>query len=226
MYGSTCVEECPEKITVQLGDACVACDAACLECSTSPTNCDLCSNANQVSQNGSCLDACIVGYEARLGKCEAMCADSCTQELLNNTDCDLVCNTTSCNADNQQCVNTALCPAGQYRDGDECNDCEYPCNLCSSLVTCTSCRVDSGTSAQLLLTTVGGCELTCPALTYKNGVICEDCDPSCLTCDGNTASDCTTCDGTQLYNGVCQSGCPVGTTVEVAGVCTPCNVNC
>jgi len=75
------------------------------------------------------------------------------------------------------CMHSGDCPAGQYFD-DSCKDCEWPCNTCSSLSTCTSCsyEVAGDNAGRTLLLYNDFCYSVCPEHTMKVGLFCEDCD--------------------------------------------------
>lgn len=85
------------------------------------------------------------------------------------------------------------------------------------------------------LTSTSSCVTSCPNYFYPNNLtwLCAQCDPSCLTCSGGFAENCTSCSPTAtlryLLLKMCWSVCPGGyyanDTACACQIC-PVNLNC
>ena len=80
-------------------------------------------------------------------------------------------------------------------------------------MVCSTCAADTyqpatGQSACLACSTCLDGDYAATTCTTTTDAVCSACDGSCLTCDGPTATDCTSCSATrQLVAGTCQSLC-------------------
>ena len=87
---------------------------------------------------------------------------------------------------------SCICPNGYYSEVGvaACKLCYYRCAECTTYniasPVCTQCGSNRNTDATC----------SCPTGFYEQAepnIDCGQCDSSCLTCDGPTASDCLTC---------------------------------
>lgn len=71
------------------------------------------------------------------------------------------------------------------------------------------------------------CVSYCPSGYYadKENKICSQCSPECLECDGNSASDCTSCIDL-LHDQKCVSKCPEGFFANSQMKCEACSDDC
>ena len=106
-----------------------------------------------------------------------------------------------------------------------CDNCQSPCELCTSLSVCLTCA-----SGFFLFNS--SCSNTCPSAHYVPlDKQCQPCVGNCLTCSGTT-SHCLSCNnGTYLYapSATCDTTCPDGlfgnlTSGECGGCESPCSV--
>lgn len=79
------------------------------------------------------------------------------------------------------------------------------CSGCTSTTVCNQCQATFTVKADN-----SGCY--CVAGKYLNVNTCSDCDASCATCNGGTASNCLTCSSTS--------------TVLVGSTCQACHTSC
>ena len=100
----------------------------------------------------------------------------------------------------------------------------YCSNCINTSTNCTSCPQN-----YLLYNNI--CYSTCPQNTYQfmnsseNKLRCVDCNPNCISCEGEY-NNCTSCSNdSQLYNHSCIKGCPdkfIGSNSS----CISCNSTC
>lgn len=136
-----------------------------------------------------CVSPCPDGYyaDSTTGYCElciviADCAE-CTEDLtsLFSATCT-VCNSPLILDQDGNCVYE--CSGSSYSstcDDDVacCASCEDPCDECEDADTCTTCLTD--------YLYEGDCVNPCPSGYYQDDSnICQDCDTTCLTCNGLT----------------------------------------
>ena len=113
-----------------------------------------------------------------------------------------------------------------------CTPCDPSCATCDLVITnCTSC---SGTFLHN-----NACLAICPDYFNGDTNVCYPCADFCLTCSGNSSSQCTSCgpdgNGTQLYidanGGTCNSTCSLSYLNDSTGAtpsfqCNACDVAC
>lgn len=131
---------------------------------------------------------------------------------------------------------SSTCPNKEYPDINTrlCTACPATCAECTSDTVCTSCistAVFSNITAKcypycdatLHLSYNGQCYSTCPAGTYLDftNVYCQLCNSICKTCFGG-ATNCTSCEGSYLYNNSCLSNCP-SNHYNLNNTCQVCN---
>jgi len=116
------------------------------------------------------------------------------------------------------------CSNGEYQLGKNCLPCQNPCDSCNSPKSCISCMVDGDGKKWLLYEDF--CYESCPDETFKDGIICKDCNMRCSECvrDSDTCTACKT--PYLLYNNQCVSSCPADTTIQQGDACVDCNANC
>ena len=120
------------------------------------------------------------------------------------------------------------CPVGTFANEHMCRECPKFCSECVDDHSCIKCQ-EGAVRLQN-----GECADECPDLSYAaaNGT-CVPCHHSCLSCDGPTEKDCTSCPG-QLSlgeDGTCSirspSSCQDGTYFDHRKLeCHSCHVTC
>ena len=196
-------------------------------------------------------DAC-GGGECECSKPDAAIIDGGGGTLVCPANCDDCMNTTASGIQCTSCKGShplkhdgacvAECPRGSVPDKDAqaCIACHESCETCIGprADQCASCA-SIGTNAFLH---AGRCELACPLKTYSDERrVCQACAPSCGTCSGPVASQCTSCVKnkcskrgkcpTTIFpvfsgDGQCFSNCPDGQYADAHGVCKPCDGSC
>ena len=120
-----------------------------------------------------------------------------------------------------------------------CTQCDLSCATCDgpSSSNCTSCVALEYLSGGVCssCTTCDPGWFASAACSATADTVCTQCDASCATCSGDTASDCTGCAaGKYLDGGVCKtcSSCAAGTyqatacTATANTVCPACEASC
>ena len=255
--------------TATANTVCPACEASCVTCNgATASDCTGCAggkylNGGVCSTCSSCgagtyqATACTATANTVCPACEASCA-TCSGGTA--SDC------TSCAAgkylNGGVCSTCLSCAAGTYQAtactataNAVCTACDASCATCNgpSATSCTSC----GTGKYLDGGVCNTCS-SCVADTYQAAActatantVCADCDVSCATCTGPSATHCTYCAAgrykrdnqcvscrtcaagtyssapcSATADSVC-SGCPAGTYASAPGAtaCTACG-NC
>ena len=255
--------------TATANTVCPACEASCVTCSGgTASNCTSCAAGKYLNGGvcSTCLScgagtyqatACTATANTVCPACEASCA-TCSGGTA--SDC------TSCAAgkylNGGVCSTCLICAAGTYQAtactataNAVCTACDASCATCNgpSATSCTSC----GTGKYLDGGVCNTCS-SCVADTYQAAActatantVCADCDVSCATCTGPSATHCTYCAAgrykrdnqcvscrtcaagtyssapcSATADSVC-SGCPAGTYASAPGAtaCTACG-NC
>lgn len=166
---NSCVEKCPEGVSVLDSGVCVYCDITCKTCSDiGPNGCDSCSGSLYLSES-SCVEECPDGFYRFDGNvCVGECLEGfyVTEDLKDCFQCFSDCATcldyeicTSCQGElylfegtcvnpcpssfvkfsPNLCISEEECSDGLYIDGDECFACPEECKTCTSYTTCTLC---------------------------------------------------------------------------------------
>jgi len=78
---------------------------------------------------------------------------------------------------------------------DSCKPCSYDCMTCDTSFRCLTCD-NSFLQTKRTLGNDGRCK--CPSYGYfddkiAEDIVCQKCDPKCLTCKGPRSHDCLTC---------------------------------
>lgn len=136
-----------------------------------------------------------------------------------------------------------LCVSGFYFDliTGTCLACDISCGLCNAggASNCLTCASNyslqvSGTSNCYSVCPSGFIQLTgtttcaqCLSSQFINNGACTNCDSSCLTCSGSTASQCLSCPSTRtLVLGQCVSPCSSGQYRDTVTTCRSCSSTC
>ena len=255
--------------TATANTVCPACEASCVTCNgATASDCTGCAggkylNGGVCSTCSSCgagtyqATACTATANTVCPACEASCV-TCSGGTASNC--------TSCAAgkylNGGVCSTCLSCAAGTYQAtactataNAVCTACDASCATCNgpSATSCTSC----GTGKYLDGGVCNTCS-SCVADTYQAAActatantVCADCDVSCATCTGPSATHCTYCAAgrykrdnqcvscrtcaagtyssapcSATADSVC-SGCPAGTYASAPGAtaCTACG-NC
>ena len=169
-----------------LTNACQTCHAQCLTCNGGlNTECLSC-------RAGSTLNGSFCGIDCPIGQyntgpsantCAACHSDCQTCSGPNSNQC-LSCPSPKF-VDGSQCV--ASCPNGTWLNGINCDSCS-PCTLCTRPSYCTSCEPTHRLSGNT-------CILKCTATQYYDTSTgaCANCNASCGTCTGPSATECMLC---------------------------------
>ena len=119
------------------------------------------------------------------------------------------------------------CPIGTYVNGHMCRSCPPLCAECMNAHSCSQCQLQ----AFRLLN--GSCSSKCSDGTFAtSNNSCSVCHQSCLTCDGSTGSNCTSCHPQfvlQMHSCVMResTSCPSGQYFDHrAHVCRHCHESC
>jgi hypothetical protein len=91
------------------------------------------------------------------------------------------------------------CDDNYYNDGGSCDSCtDTNCEVCDPGDICTQCKEN------WYLDSSSDCVASCTGSYFENSDtwVCDPCDTTCLTCDGESSSDCLTCDeaGRYIFN--------------------------
>lgn len=241
----SCVTTCP-KGYIQINSSCVSCDSNCLACTTNTTTCTECPS-NQFLYNSTCVNTCPSGYYPLGSNCVVCgpncntCSDynfctSCKNSVLfvdpSIGTCNTTCNTTTY-TQQQSCLSS--CTRGYYpvENPKKCLNCPSGCTDCTSGTVCQACN-----STSYFLGTL--CVSSCPSTNFypnTTGMYCGSCDPTCVSCNGNTIANCTVCSGAKVVYvnpagvGECVSACPTGYYLngtmcnQCLGACKTCTNN-
>ncbi|XP_055951488.1 extracellular matrix organizing protein FRAS1-like [Argiope bruennichi] len=223
-FGS-CVEECPTGYYLTADGTCAVCHETCEICyGSNDTDCSSCKNPLFI-KNGKCVPHCSNGFFQDNGVCYA-CHPSCaTCYGFNNDECY------TCPFGRTfrygKCIPS--CKEGEYMNLEgACISCHESCSDCllnsteGEGVQCLQCK------HQQMSILYGECVVDCPSNYYLNSYqICQECHPSCATCERSGATSCVTCwSGSYLTHlGTCEAQCHQG-YFPSKGVCQACSINC
>lgn len=205
MYPDGSCGTCTEAGYYQYNDGisrCAPCSMGCLQCSGSPTNCQVCDNDNQFYKVTGIPNYCaLCNFQTSFlegntcTKCSSNCA-SCQNSASYCTSCPknkfLYVRDNTCG----DCKNEV----GLYKDTKTdpnqplCSPCLPECASCSNTIICETC-----VEGQYLYS-----NKSCSVCTAQNeaitGTSCVNCDSSCLTCKGPLPIDCLTCSFEKYLN--------------------------
>lgn len=232
---STCSSNCPDGYYADSSSLeCQTCHPACLTCvGSDQSSCSLCAAGFYLQPDlKTCLTSCpSQGYWADSSgnnclQCSTECA-SCFGST--NADC------LTCSPGNYLQPGTTVCfpscPNSYYADTSTqtCVSCHSNCAQCfgPAITQCTSCV--SGYFVNASATT---CQTTCSDGFWTNslGNICSLCPHECLTCQGSTTPNCTSCKEGYFFitnTSECLPSCPAGYYASTEeGICQPCDEAC
>ncbi|KAL4442386.1 hypothetical protein ABPG74_005727, partial [Tetrahymena malaccensis] len=212
---------------------CLACHASCSQCSAgTSSDCTQCSALNfRTFQNGHCV--CLAGYynvDNNTPQCAA-CHYSCKTCNDLNGNLSSSCLTCDANSFRQQNGTYCQCMTG-YMDipnKKACQQCHFSCASCDNTlpISTNQCLTCSASNNRVLQSN------NCPCQTgfyeIPGNPVCQPCDPSCLTCSGNSPSQCSSC---SPANNRVQSGttCPCAVGYYSIGTnnakCVSCHYKC
>ncbi|MCI4381190.1 hypothetical protein PGIGA_G00248710 [Pangasianodon gigas] len=208
---------------------CKPCHASCLRCSGAGKHLCLSCRTGYYLHNHMCVSMCPDGYYSDMNeheclKCHVTCA-VCHGHHSN--DCLI------CKVGLFRLGNTCLqkCPSRFYGNDTSgtCEPCDPSCMECSGSgeTHCLGCR-----DGYFMLTHEGICVHVCPSDYFADTSlkVCQQCHPSCKTCEKSGPLYCTSCyEGFQKFGGICSSLCLAGeyaisTSPEVK--CVACDPSC
>ncbi|EAR90503.3 zinc finger lsd1 subclass family protein (macronuclear) [Tetrahymena thermophila SB210] len=236
LSSNQCINTCPSntyKQTQTNNNICQPCDSSCKTCDgPNNNNCLSCLAPGLFYQQQSktCVSNCDPNQYKNIqdpnnqtcSACDSSCA-TCSGP--NNNNC-LTC-TGSLYLYQNKCIPN--CPVKYYNNiqNNQCTQCDSTCYTCSGAApnNCKSCQLplyfDSGSNQ---------CVQQCSSNQYPDSVSisCQSCDPSCLTCDGPTDSNCKSCkQGLFLQNNQCKSKCDDSNyVVPQTNICQKCDSTC
>ena len=224
-------------------NACLMCDANCVACFGTSTNCTQASGCkvNNFFNNAtnSCVSVCPNGTFGNVvtkfcENCASGCALCYGPALTQCTKCMAVSSTNyylKLNLD--QC--STSCNSNEYGDSTffKCFLCNPACATCSSSTTCATCTSVNG-AAYFLNGTM--CSVSCPSGQYGSltNYQCTNCANECATCFGGLNTQCYTCKAVTSTNyflvystNYCSSSCPNGQYANTTDfTCKLCNPEC
>jgi hypothetical protein len=215
----TCVTDC---LAGYFGDSatriCSACPSVCPTC-ISLSQCLTCQSTLYLAF-GTCVDTCPGGIYASNSTMSCVYAVSCPSGMFGNND------TSSCSVN---------CPNKQYADLSTklCQLCPYTCASCTSSTVCQTCianAIFSNITKQCyafcsptnIYNFNGTCFSSCPNGSYLDytNINCQACNAICNTCS-LSATNCTSCSATYLFNLTCIGKCP-SNYYGANNTCLPC----
>ena len=225
-----CVRTCSGgKILDRKRRRCVSCHHSCAKClGTTDHDCLSCRDAWKASLEGSvCKNSCGVGkYRAPktsyCERCHPTCKSCRDRGQLACTGCI---NGLIYSFAKKQCL--SQCPQGQYRINTDCYMCTSSCKTCKgpSNRECLSCEQNH---ALYNFTCVKRCPPNTHLEDYNGLMECGACYPSCATCTGKRANQCTSCrQDLYLEKTSCVKQCSLNFQLdEDTRTCTLCNNDC
>ncbi|KCV68164.1 serine/threonine protein kinase [Fonticula alba] len=216
-HGGLCLAACPPGTWANGVDR---------KCSACPDGCTACTGTDACS-------ACSAGWyhDPDASKCHAcpMTCDECTSPgvcslcrpglvfLSPNPSVGSLCGST--------------CAPGEYVGPGRCMACDGSCALCTGgPAVCSVCPGQADTCALCergWLLASPACVDSCPAGSSPQGGLCVTCHPTCDTCYGPGADQCTSCGSNHplLVDGRCLADCPAG-SFSSGHKCIPCHASC
>uniref|UniRef100_A0A8D3DF75 SPC3 n=1 Tax=Scophthalmus maximus TaxID=52904 RepID=A0A8D3DF75_SCOMX len=196
LLNGTCVDECPPGYHVdESGQRCEPCHPSCDACVGKHSHECLACKVHLFREGKECVKTCQHRYHyGNTGS--RMCED-----------CDPSCG--ECNGGREDsCLSCApglvymrregrclpSCPRGYYHDAAHrtCEPCHASCRACSGTSVRSAASCDSCYTGYLL--SDGTCESLCDIGQYPgSGHACDECDSSCLECQGPGPTNCTVC---------------------------------
>lgn len=228
LLNGICQNSCPLAFFRDANNICQRCIGFCDICSDS-TSCTTCSSGyflHPSRQLCSLTRFCNDGFRQENGICLPCAVSGCRECNTNRFTCSS-CTNPLLNVDQLSCVTT--CPAGRFRNGNNCDRCPITCATCTDVNNCTSC-------ATRFMLNGGLCTGACNEGQVNVNGVCRNCsDANCRVCETNLTR-CTTCrtgfnllanfnpDGS-IQSTTCVSTCPA-TRYATNGTCAACISNC
>lgn len=224
-----CVRTCSAGLVLDREkEQCIPCHPSCATC-FGPTrrDCLSCRDRRASLEGSVCKDSCGNGKyrDPETSYCES-CHPSCkTCTGGGRLACSACIEGLFYSSALKQCL--SKCKEGQYRSNEVCYMCSSSCKACKgpSGSDCLSC-------AQNRWLYNSTCVKSCPADTYQeesNGLMeCRKCHPSCVTCTGDAANQCTSCrQDLYLEKSSCVKQCSGKFRLdEETKICKTCNDGC
>ncbi|GBN30546.1 Extracellular matrix protein FRAS1 [Araneus ventricosus] len=207
------------------GEPASVCYETCEICyGSNDTDCSSCKNPLFI-KNGKCVPHCSNGFFQDNGVCYA-CHPSCATCYGFNVD---ECYTCPFGRTFKYGKCIPSCKEGEYMNLEGvCISCHESCSDCLLNSTegegfqCLQCK------NQQMSILYGECVVNCPPNFYLNSYqICQECHPTCATCERSGATSCVTCwSGNYLTHlGTCEAQCHQG-YFPSKGFCQVCSPNC
>lgn len=205
-----CVNPCPDsEYGRDLDRTCQKCDNSCQKC-TGPTSKDCtncksdnylystrclpCDSSCKTCNGGSSLDclSCVAPLFLSNNKCIKQCPDGKYGEASNNQCMPCNSNCVTCSSTSTKCD---TCKSAEYKTTSNiCIACDPNCKTCiDSTTKCLSC-------ISPFFLEKNTCVSKCQDGTFGDSIdyTCKTCSTPCLTCDGSTTKDCTSCHKSQV----------------------------
>ncbi|XP_067430805.1 proprotein convertase subtilisin/kexin type 5 [Thunnus thynnus] len=195
LLNGTCVDKCPTGYYEdESGQKCESCHPSCQSCVGKHSHECLVCKAHLFREGKECVETCQHSHYGNTASrmCEK-CDPSCGECIGGGEDSCLSCVLGLIYLRKEgRCLPS--CPQGYYHDAVHrtCEHCHASCKTCSGKdsQSCDSCQPG-------YLLSDGICESMCDVGRYPlikgSGHTCEDCDSSCLECQGPGPANCTTC---------------------------------
>ena len=211
--------------TLYAASDCPSCDTTCLTCKgPSYTDCTACVDGEYLGTDGACHpcdDSCVA--------CDGPTSKDCTEcdkdEILSNgecivppPDCDKTCLTCDGPTDHDctSCSDVDELTADGQCVPKDCVNWSYDYNEANSPLGAGRCDDDCECDGSRRCSPSGYCqECLDLVIAYPNIYDlkdCPSCDPTCNTCNGGSASECTSCLS--------------GFYLTASGTCAPCDTSC
>ncbi|KAL4470078.1 hypothetical protein ABPG72_008737 [Tetrahymena utriculariae] len=212
---------------------CLPCHASCSQCSAgTSSDCTQCSSVNfRTFLNGKC--ACLAGYyniDNNTPQCSP-CHYSC--KTCNDMTGSLDSSCLTCDANSFRLQNGSYCQCMTgYMDipnKKACQQCHFSCASCDNILPITSNQCSACSTLNNRALQDSNCPCQIGFYEIQGNPVCQPCDPSCLTCSGNSPSQCLTC---SALNNRVQSGttCPCAVGYYSIGTnnakCVSCHYKC
>jgi len=215
---NTCVNVCPKGYHAEADRVCHPCPKFCVECKNTKT-CNKC-DATHVLHNGQCVPKCPDNFVNLLGVCHRCTSFNCKKCRPQNPQHCENCRAPLLNL-NGKCVK--YCPAGTFRDGIRCVNCDETCLACTSKEKCTTCKPQ-------FVNKNNKCYSKCDTgevLVKNTCIACQD--PNCKSCNSVNINTCFHCNpGFKNISGKCVKECPQGFFLNPHdnNSCKPCAKHC
>ncbi|EAR90495.3 zinc finger lsd1 subclass family protein (macronuclear) [Tetrahymena thermophila SB210] len=233
LSNNQCISTCPPgtfPLKQTNNNICQPCDSSCKTCNgQNSNNCQSCQAPNLFYQASSstCVSSCNTDqYKNTINQTCSQCNSICaTCSGPNNNNCS------SCTGNSflyqNQCIPN--CPNGYFNNtnNNTCTPCDSSCYTCNGNApnNCLSCQL------QRYFNPVSNqCVYTCNSNQYPDptSIQCKSCDSKCLTCNGPSATQCTSCgNGLYLENNQCVQQCSQSYYVKPnTNICQQCDSSC